>query len=396
MPPPLADLKILDFSTLLPGPYATMILADLGADVLRIEAPGRSDISRSSPPLEAGLSVQHAVINRSKRSLLLDLKKPAAVEVVQRLVQRYDVVVEQFRPGVMDRLGAGYPQLRQVNPDLIYCSLTGYGQNGPYSGKAGHDLNYLALAGLLSYAGRVGETPAPMPVQVADVGGGSLFLVIGLLAAWIRRQSTGQGGHVDISMLDGSLAWNNIGVAHTIVGRREPRQEGQWLNGGSFYDCYRTRDDRYLSVASLEPKFWAGFCRAIDRPDLIDAGMDQADLAAQQTIKTEIRRVIRRKTLAEWTAIFAEIDVCVEPVLTTGEAVRHAQVQARQMITGVPRHDGSLQPQVATPVKMTGFEPSYAHIGSQPGAHSREALSEAGYTAAEVEALLADGAAVAA
>lgn len=387
---PLANLKILDFSTLLPGPYATLMLADLGADVVRIEAPGRLDLVRLMPPFEAGQSAQHAVLNRSKRSLSLDLKKPGAVEIVKRLVGEYDIVIEQFRPGVMDRLGVGYDALRAVNPRLIYCSLTGYGQTGPYRDRAGHDLNYLALSGILSYAGRAGAPPAPLPVQVADVGAGSLHLVVGLLAAVIRRLETGAGGHVDISMFDGALAWNYLGVAHTAVTGDPPAPESLPLNGGIFYDCYRTADNRLLSVGPLEPQFWTGFCAVIGRPDLVERGFDHGR-TNQLALKAEIQAALAQKTLAEWTAVFATTDVCVEPVLTTAEAMQHPQTEARAMLTAVPRPDGGRQTQVACPIKMTGFTPTYRHIGTDPGAHTRAILAAAGYTAAEIEALFAAG-----
>jgi crotonobetainyl-CoA:carnitine CoA-transferase CaiB-like acyl-CoA transferase len=199
---PLASLKVLDFSTLLPGPFASLLLADMGAEVLRIESPTRPDLLRNLPPHDHGMSTGHAYLNRNKRSLALDLKQPQAVEVVKRLVAEYDIVLEQFRPGVMDRLGIGYDALKAINPRLIYVAITGYGQTGPLRERAGHDINYLALSGVASYTGRQGDGPLPLGVQVADVAGGSLHGVIGLLAAVVARQQTGQGQYVDVSMTD--------------------------------------------------------------------------------------------------------------------------------------------------------------------------------------------------
>ncbi|MFZ1398672.1 MAG: CaiB/BaiF CoA-transferase family protein [Candidatus Promineifilaceae bacterium] len=393
MTAPLDHLKILDFSTLLPGPYATMILADLGADIIRIEAPNRPDLTRQLPPHGPdGQSAQHALLNRSKRSLGLNLKAPAAVEIVQQLVveQGYDIIVEQFRPGVMARLGVGYEQLKAVCPQLIFCSLTGYGQTGPYKDRAGHDLNYLALSGLLSYYGRSNQSPPPppLPMQVADIGGGSLHLVIGLLAAVIRRTQTGEGAQVDISMHDGALAWNGLGASKFLVGAQNPAPEGELLNGGSFYDIYETADGRFLAVGPLEPKFWQGFCQAIGREDLIAPGLN-LDIVHQQSFKHEIRQVIQSHTFDHWRNLFARLDVCVEPVLTTEEAVHHPQTQARNMIIDVPTNDGSPQQQVASPIKLSDHTPAYAHSGAPLGWHSREILRQIGYAKDEIEALYA-------
>lgn len=395
MTAPLSSLKILDFSTLLPGPYATMILADLGADVLRIEAPNRPDLVRMMPPFDAdGNSSQHALLNRSKKSLGLNLKAAGSAEIVKKLIseQGYNIVVEQFRPGVMDRLGVGYDTLKAVCPDLIFCSLTGYGQDGPFRDRAGHDINYLALSGVLSHYGRAGSTPSPLPIQLADVAGGSNNMVIGLLAAVIRRATTGEGGTVDISMHDGSVAWNNIAAANTLIGGEKamPAQETTMLNGGSFYDLYETADGKILSVGSLEPKFWSGFCTAIGREDLFKKGTDFR-LANQQSFKDEIRQAILGKTLAEWNAIFAEIDVCVEPVLTTAEALNHPHTVARNMLVDVPMANGQSQPQIGTAIKLSNHDPDYKFTGTTLGAHSKEILSNLGYTDAEIEAFYTSG-----
>lgn len=388
---PLASLKVLDFSTLLPGPFASMMLADLGAEVVRVEAPHRPDLVRLTPPFEAGTSAWHAVLNRSKRSIGLDLKRPGAVDVVKRLVQTYDIVLEQFRPGVMDRLGIGYEALRATNPRLIYCAVTGYGQTGPYRERAGHDINYLALAGVASHTGRKASGPLPLGVQVADVGGGSFGAVVGILAAVIERGQTGEGQLVDISMLDASIAWNALAVSQYLVGGQNPAPEEGWLNGGSFYDFYRTRDGRYLSVGSLEPKFWQGFCQAIERPDLVDQGYDR-DLEAQQALKAEIQKTIATRSLEEWVAIFTKVDVCVEPVLTAAEMLEHPQVRARGMVVEVPRPDGSVQRQVASPYRFSRSQAVYRHVGAEPGAHTRQVLAEVGYSPEEIDRLQATGA----
>jgi crotonobetainyl-CoA:carnitine CoA-transferase CaiB-like acyl-CoA transferase len=393
MTAPLDHLKILDFSTLLPGPYATMLLADLGADVIRIEAPSRPDLTRQLRPIGAdGQSAQHALLNRAKRSLGLNLKAPAAVTVVKKLVAElgYNIVVEQFRPGVMARLGVGYEQLKDVCPSLIFCSLTGYGQTGPYKDRAGHDLNYLALSGLLSYYGRtVNPTPPPpLPMQVADIGAGSLHLVIGLLAAVIRRTQTGEGGVVDISMHDGALAWNALGASKLLVGGENPTPEGELLNGGSFYDIYETADGRFLAVGALEPKFWQGFCQAIGRDDLVDRGI-HGSVDTEKKYKNEIRQVFQSKSLSDWHTLFARLDVCVEPVLTTEEAVNHPQTKARNMIIELPTNDGHMQKQIGLAIKLSGHTPHHPFSGAPLGWHSREILTQIGYTKSEIDTLIA-------
>ncbi len=394
MTAPLASLKILDFSTLLPGPYATMMLADLGADVLRIDAPGRPDLMRLFPPFdEYGNTAGNALLNRSKRNLALNLKAEGAQEIVHKLIteQGYDIVVEQMRPGVMDRLGVGYEALKAVCPGVIFCSLTGYGQTGPMRDRAGHDLNYLALSGMLGHYGRKSDdVPPPLPTQVADLGAGSLNMVIGLLSAVIRRTATGEGAHVDISMHDGSVAWNATVAADTIVSGASAEPEGKTLNGGTFYDLYETADGGMLSVGSLEPKFWKQFCHAIGRDDLFPLGLN-FDMAQHQVFKQDIRTAIRGKTLAEWTAIFAQYDACVEPVLSTQEALDSDHVRERGMVVEVPRADGSTQEQVGTPIKMTGFSAEYKHVGTQPGAHTHQVLTEIGYSEAQIDELIAQG-----
>lgn len=387
---PLSSLKILDFSTLLPGPFATMLLADLGAEVLRVEAPDRPDLVRLLPPFDGETSAWHAVLNRSKRSLALDLKQPGAAEVVKRLVAAdgggYDIVLEQFRPGVMARLGIDYATLRAVNPRLILCAITGYGQTGPYKERAGHDNNYLALSGIMSYTGHRNCGPVALGVQVADMGGGSFGAITGILAAVIQRSQTGLGQMVDVSMLDMALAWQAHVASSYLVGGEVPERERMPLNGGGVYDYYETRDGRFLSVGSLEPKFWQGFCAAIGRPDLVNPGL-QPDWVIQQQVKGEVRAVIAQKTLAEWTAVFNKLDACVEPVLTLPEALQHPQVQARGMVVDVPRRDGRLQPQIANPFKFSAAQATYRHTGAPLGIHTDEVLREIGYEAAEISAM---------
>ncbi|MGF6210122.1 CaiB/BaiF CoA transferase family protein [Pseudomonas frederiksbergensis] len=385
---PLASLKVLDFSTLLPGPFASLLLADMGAEVLRIESPTRMDLLRVLPPHDQGVSASHAYLNRNKRSLALDLKQPEALEVIKQLLQDHDIVLEQFRPGVMERLGLGYEALKAINPKLIYVSITGYGQTGPYKDRAGHDINYLALAGLSSYTGRADSGPLPLGIQAADIAGGSLHGVIGLLAAVIARQTTGQGQHLDVSMTDCAFSLNAMAGAGYLACGVEPGREEQMLNGGSFYDYYRSRDGRWLSVGSLEPPFMQQLCAALGRPELAAQGLSPKP-AQQQVLKNELKMEFEKHDFAELCALFAGVDACVEPVLSVAEAVRHPQLQARGVVTEVPRGDGSSQQQMACPLKFSEGLPEPRHIGAAVGAHTDQVLGELGFSAQRIEELRA-------
>ncbi|PLT35514.1 CaiB/BaiF CoA-transferase family protein [Bacillus sp. V5-8f] len=387
----LEGVRILDFSTLLPGPYATMMLADLGADVLRIESHVRKDDTRSFPPFVNGVSAAHGQLNRSKKSMSLDLKKPEAVDIVKGLVQDYDIVLEQFRPGVMDRLGVGYDALKAVNPRIIFCSLTGYGQTGPYRDRAGHDNNYLSISGIMGYSGRKETGPTPIGTQVADIAGGSLHSIIGILSAIIHRQKTGEGQWLDISMTDSCFTMNAmLGAGFVATGMNQPERESMILNGGSFYDFYETSDGRYFSVGSLEPKFFASLCEAIGRPDLVQTAMKQSEEGIR-SLKTALKHIFREKTFAEWKEIFSQREACVEPVLDFAEACGHPQISAREMIVEVPDGKGSLQKQIANPIKSTAFNPVYYHTGSKLGEHTEKVLREMGKSDKEISLLRENG-----
>lgn len=360
----LSNLKILDFSTLLPGPFATLLLSDLGADVIHVQRPN----STMGTPADRYLT-------RSKRQIALDLKEDQAVEKIKELILEYDIILEQFRPGVMQRLGLGYDQLREINPGLIYCSLTGYGQTGPYRDRAGHDNNYLSIAGVASYSGTRKDGPAKQGTQIADLAGGSLHAAIGLLSAFIYRERTGKGQALDISMTDCTFTLNALHARDYLVHDAELNQEELPLNGGSFYDYYQTKDGRYFSVGSLEPKFRKELCEAIGHPDLyaVSISSKREDM---ELFKQTLKNTFLEKTFSEWKDIFANKECCVEPVLTFSEAVNHPQLVARQMIVNVPTEDGDFEKQLACPIQSNEFEPIYKHVGLQPGANNKEVFTD--------------------
>lgn len=321
---PLKGLKVLDLSTLLPGPYATMLLADLGADVVRVESPTRDDLVRNMKPQIDGQSAAFRYLNRGKRSITLDLKHPDAKTVIHRLIADYDIVVEQFRPGVMARLGLDYAALSEYNPNLIYCSITGYGQTGEYADRAGHDINFLALSGVASHMGRSSHGPCPLGVQVADQAAGSHPAVIAILAAVIQRDRLGKGAQIDISMADNSFALQALLGPGALNGAKEDSYESHFLNGGGFYDYYRTRDQRYLSVGSLEPQFKQRLLETLDATEL--ACLDD------HTLKIRLQAIFITEDLAVWQERFAEVDACVEPVLTMREAAQHRAFTSRDLV----------------------------------------------------------------
>ena len=380
---PLEGLKILDFTTLLPGPYATMTLADLGAEVLSVVSGSRPDLAAITPPFITGtdLSVASAYLGRGKKSITLNLKDARGVEVVHRLLAKYDILIEQFRPGVMAKFGLGFSQIKEKYPSLIYCSLTGYGQTGPLKDRAGHDINYLSVAGLMSYAGRRDGGPVPMPMQIADVASGSNSAIIAVLAAVIHRLKTGKGQHLDISMTDGVFAFNALAAAACLAAGEIPEREGFILNGGSLYDFYETADHQYIGFVGMEPQFFAAFCRAIGRPDLIDGTFLPPNLSE---VKKEVRAVISGKTRKEWESIFDNVEACVEPVLSLSEAINSSLAGQRNWIVDVTLPDGTTVRQPACPLKFSATPPVYGKTGVKAGSHNREVLLEVGYTEAEI------------
>lgn len=382
---PLQGLKVLDLSRLLPGPYATLVLGDLGAQVDKVEDPEGGDYLRQMPPMRDGESALFYALNRNKRSIALDLRSPEGVAALRRLVRGYDVLVESFRPGVMERLGLSYAALSEENPRLVYCAISGYGQTGPDRLRAGHDLNYIARAGALGYGGSADGAPAVPGVQLADIGGGSLFGLVGVLAALYERERTGRGRFVDVSMTEGAMAFLHMHLGARLMMGEEgsPLRRGvETLNGGyACYGVYRTADDRYLAVGSLEPKFFSGVCEALGRPDLVAQGYDTG--ADGQRAKEAIARIIGERPLTHWVELFRARDLCVEPVLEGDEVLADPQLVARGMF--VRAHD----PQRG--VDVTHLR-TPLHLGELPtrpppalGQHGREILAEAGFSAEDIE-----------
>jgi alpha-methylacyl-CoA racemase len=384
----LEDVRVLDLSRLLPGPFCTLFLADLGADVIKVEDTESGDYLRWTPPLAGEYSAMFHQFNRNKRSVSLNLKTDAGREAFLRLVDTADVVVESFRPGVMDRLRLGWDVLHQRNPAVILCSISGYGQDGPYRDRAGHDLNYEALAGALSLTASASGDPAMPGVQAGDLGGGALHAAVAILAALHQRTRTGSGQRCDISMFDGLVSWMAPHAALYFAGEGVPGPNSLILNGR--HPCYRIYEcqDGNMSLGALEPKFWQAFVDAVGLPHLADAAFTDGDEG--RTVVGEIEEVLRQRTRAEWVSAFTGLDVCCEPLLRIDETFDDPQVQYR----GMELQPGAAGPlsQCASPLRLSDsvFEvrrpaPGYAQ-------HTRELLAEVGYEAAAVDALAAEGA----
>ena len=405
----LDGYKILDFTTLLPGPYATMTLADMGAEVLKISGKDKYDLVVNWPPVVSGTQVTgvQAWLGRNKKTMFLNLKKPKAVEAVKKLVAEYDIVVEQFRPGVMDKLGVGYEALREVNPKLIYCAITGYGQDGPFAMKAGHDINYLSRSGIAWAAGRRESGPSLYNFQIADVPGGSMNAVSAILAAIIYRERTGEGQFIDVSMQDSVIPFNSMDGAAYFAGGPMPTRESGLLNGGGIYDFYETADGKYMSVGSLEPKFFAALCEGMGHPEWKDGKILKTDT---KMVKETFRAVFRTKTRDEWTAVFSALDACVEPVMDLEEVSGDEHLVSRGMWpqveipltemeqegddgagiggAGVAGADRIRITQMGCPMNLSKCPPRYSHAGYPEGYHTEEVLTSLGYSEEEIREMV--------
>ncbi|MGI8460028.1 MAG: CaiB/BaiF CoA transferase family protein [Solirubrobacterales bacterium] len=393
----LADVRILDLTRLLPGGFCSQLLADLGADVVKVEDTGIGDYIRWAPPFygsdeHAALGTRSSLylsLNRNKRSIRLDLKSDEGREALLRLAEGFDVVLEGFRPGVLERLGVGHEVLRKRNPRLVICAITGYGQTGPNTARAGHDMNYLALTGMLGLTGEAEGRPIQAGGQIADLGGGGLMAAFGVLAALRERERSGEGQIVDVSMFDGALSWlAMVAGAHLCDGEVPRRGAGQ-LTG--LYVCYLPYEaaDGWVTCGALEPQFWARFCRAVDREELIEKQFERTGSDAW----AEIAEVFRTRTRAEWKAFNDEHDAMIEPVLDLDEALDSDLVRAREMVISWEQPELGEVRQLGPPVKFSRTPGEVHRPAPAFGEHTAELLAEAGYTKEEISSLLESGAA---
>ncbi len=392
----LSDVKVLDLTRLLPGGFCSLLLADFGAEVLKVEDTGGGDYIRWAPPYygddehaELGTrSALYLALNRGKRSARLDLKSEAGRDALLRLARDYDVVLDSFRPGVLDRLGVGYERLREVNPGIVYCAITGYGQTGPNTQRAGHDMNYLGLTGLLGLTGQADGPPIQSAGQIADIGGGALMAAFGVMAALHERQRSGEGQLVDISMTDGSLAWLAMVAGRYFCDGVVPHRGEPELAGGII--CYLPYEvsDGWVTCGALEPKFWQAFCRGVDREDLIEKQFERPGSDAWR----EVAEIFRSRSRDEWTAFNDEHDAMIEPVLDLDEALDSELVRERDMVVELEQpHLGAIR-QLGIPIKMDRTPGAAEAPAPALGEHTRDALREVGYADEEIDSLIESGA----
>ncbi len=385
----LEGLKILDFTTLLPGPYATLLLADMGAEVLKISSKDRFDMVTNWPPLieNGDITASAAWLGRNKKNIYLNLKKDKSIEAVKKLIMEYDIIIEQFRPGVMKRLGLDYDTLNKINPKIIYCSLTGYGQTGELKDKAGHDINYLSRSGLMNSSGKKEDGPSLYNMQVADLASGSMNSVVSILAAVYNREKRGIGEYIDISMLDGMIPFNTMDGVSFLTSNNEPGREDQVLNGGGIYNFYETKDGEYMSVASLEPKFFHNLCIALDLEDWADGEILKKDL---KLVKETLKKKFKEKTKEEWCIIFKDIDACVEPVLSLKETMEDKHLNHRNMFveTKLPHKKEITVKQPGCPIKFLNSPVKYEYAGYPEGYNTKEILNSLGYDDKDIEDMI--------
>lgn len=386
---PLKGLRVLDLTRLQPGNYATMVMGDLGAEVVKVEEPGRGDYVRWTPPLVGGSSAMHLALNRNKKSVTLNLKDPRGVDLLRSLVAEADVLIESFRPGVMDRLGVGYPTLSEVRPQLIYAAITGYGQDGPYAARAGHDINYISTAGILGTTGPRSGDPVLPSVQIADLSG-AMMAVIGVLSALYRLRSEGRGDFIDVSMMDAVLSWLALHTAPWFAGA-DPLQRGEgYLNGGfPFYRVYRCGDDKHLSVGALEPQFWKSLCSSIGHPELADE--QYAGEPRRSEIHALLEETFATKGRDEWMEVFEGTDSCVAPINGFEEMVNDPQLRHRHMFVDSPLGESEAWRHLGIVPRLKDAPGGLSRRAPGLGEHNVEVYSAIGLGPDQLASLSEDG-----
>ena len=387
----LGGVRVLDLTRLLPGDYCTMLLGDMGAEVIKVEEPGLGDYIRWVPPLIKGQSVSHLMLNRNKKSLKLNLKSEKGKEVFYRLLEKSDVVIECFRPGVVKRLGIDYESVKKLNKRIVYCSMSGYGQDGPYRNLPGHDVNYIGYGGVLGITGPSNGAPVIPGVQIADLTTG-LVAVTAILAAIVARDRMGKGQYVDVSFLDVVTSLVVLPAAF-YVGDGRPPTRGRWLLNGGFpcYSVYEAKDGKYLTIGCLEEEFWTNLCLALNVTDFIKRQYTMDDVKLKEMFRT-LRKIFKTKNLKHWVNFLSKKDVPCGPVYNIDEVFKDPQVLHRKMVLDAEYPGVGRIKQLGTPIK---FSETPCEIKSPPpsfGEHTEEILKWLGYAEAEILDLRKEGA----
>lgn len=386
---PLTGIQVLDLTTMVPGPMCSMILGDFGAEVVKIEQPKGGDLARFSQPKLGDTSGHYLMFNRNKKSVTLNLKSDKGKEIFYQLAAQADVIMEQNRPGVVKKLGIDYKTIEKLNPRIIYCSISGYGQDGPYAQLSGHDINYLSYAGVLGVTSRKGQRPTIPGVQIADIGGGTLNSVIGILLALMARQQSGKGQYLDIAMMDGAIGWLGYIATDYFFGGKIPGPASTLLNGkNACYEVYETKDGGYISLGAVEPHLWANLCRYFGKEEYIKM---QRDVDKQDELFTFLKEQFLSRDRDEWVEVFKNVDACTAPVQNLDEVFNDPHVLHRQMVFEMDHPRLGKMKQLGFPIKMSDT-PAQARLAPPDlGQHNEEILGGMGYTSDEIQNLREQG-----
>ena len=382
----LSGVKVLDLTRLLPGPYCTLLMADYGAEVIKIEEPGNGDYIRWRTPAIEGIGARHLTVNRNKKSVELNLKTAQGKQIFKQLAAEADVIIESFRPGVMQRLGLGYEDIVKVNERIIYCSLTGYGQTGPYQQLPGHDINYIGYSGILGLIGEKDGKPVVPGVQIADIGGGSLMALSGICMALFHRERTGKGQYIDVSMMDGAITWLYAAMSDYFASGTTPQRGTTRLDGAfAFYNVYETRDGKYMTVGASEFKFWKKMCELMNKEQWIPLHEGPADV--QEQLKQDLAKLFKEHDQQHWVNLLAQEETCVAPVHDIDDMFNDPQIIAREMFTNMQHPIAGTIQQIGFPIKFSETPGKMYTHAPLLGEHTEQILTQLGYAKADIERL---------
>ena len=386
----LSGVKVLDLTRLLPGPYCTLLMADYGADVIKIEEPGKGDYIRWRTPAVEGIGARHLTVNRNKKSLALNLKTAQGQQIFKKLAAEADVIIESFRPGVMQRLGLGYEDIVQVNERIVYCSLTGYGQTGPYRHFPGHDINYIGYSGILGLIGEKNGKPVVPGVQIADIGGGSLMALAGICMALFHRDRTGEGQYIDVSMMDGAITWLYAAMSDYFVSGKAPERGETRLDGQfAFYNVYETKDSKYMTVGASELKFWKRLCELIGKEEWI--ALHEGPANVQEQLKQDLGELFKTHDQQHWINLLAQEETCVGPVYDIDDMFSDPHIAERDMFQEMQHPVAGTIQQIGFPIKFSETPGEIATHAPGLGEHTESVLTQLGYDQTELEQLRAAG-----